>query len=109
MAYDRPSGCSFAAGVRSPAQIAKTTGSGVSRRVVTSVATRTPSAAKTAQAPFPSPVRVRDDSRDRPARVRDAAAAATRAAAALYYCSPDEVVFLTTRDAYEPHYVDDRK
>lgn len=29
--------------------------------------------------------------------------------AALYYCSPDEVVFLTTRDAYEPHYVDDRK
>ncbi|MFJ6751678.1 MULTISPECIES: nucleoside deaminase [unclassified Streptomyces] len=28
---------------------------------------------------------------------------------ALYYCSPDEVVFLTSRDAYEPHYVDDRK
>ncbi|MEZ0363855.1 nucleoside deaminase [Mycobacterium sp. pUA109] len=28
---------------------------------------------------------------------------------ALYYCSPDEVVFLTTREAYEPHYVDDRK
>lgn len=28
---------------------------------------------------------------------------------ALYYCSPDEVVFVTTRDAYEPHYVDDRK
>ncbi|WP_020500454.1 nucleoside deaminase [Sciscionella marina] len=28
---------------------------------------------------------------------------------ALYYCSPDEVVFLTTRAAYEPHYVDDRK
>src|ERR1044072_3416230 len=28
---------------------------------------------------------------------------------ALYYCSPDEVVFLTTRDAYEPHDVDDRK
>ncbi|MEU6017005.1 nucleoside deaminase [Streptomyces sp. NPDC047515] len=27
----------------------------------------------------------------------------------LYYCSPDEVVFLATRDAYEPHYVDDRK
>ncbi|MEV7359217.1 nucleoside deaminase [Kitasatospora sp. NPDC091276] len=27
----------------------------------------------------------------------------------LYYCSPDEVVFLTTRDDYEPHYVDDRK
>ncbi|MEU0496877.1 nucleoside deaminase [Mycobacterium sp. NPDC006124] len=28
---------------------------------------------------------------------------------ALYYCSPDEVVFLTTREAYEPHYVDDRR
>lgn len=28
---------------------------------------------------------------------------------ALYYCSPDEVVFLTTREAYEPHYVDNRK
>ena len=28
---------------------------------------------------------------------------------ALYYCSPDEVVFLTTRDAYALHYVDDRK
>ena len=27
----------------------------------------------------------------------------------LYYCSPDEVVFLTTREAYAPHYVDDRK
>lgn len=27
----------------------------------------------------------------------------------LYYCSPGEVVFLSTRDAYEPHYVDDRK
>lgn len=27
----------------------------------------------------------------------------------LYYCSPDEVVFLTARDANEPHYVDDRK
>ncbi|MFE5873489.1 nucleoside deaminase [Streptomyces roseifaciens] len=27
----------------------------------------------------------------------------------LYYCSPDEVVFLTQRDDYEPHYVDDRK
>ncbi|MFF7019420.1 nucleoside deaminase [Streptomyces klenkii] len=27
----------------------------------------------------------------------------------LYYCSPDEVVFLTGRDDYEPHYVDDRK
>lgn len=29
--------------------------------------------------------------------------------AALYYCSPDEVVFLTTREAYQPYYVDDRK
>ncbi|GAA2719609.1 MULTISPECIES: nucleoside deaminase [Streptomyces] len=28
---------------------------------------------------------------------------------ALYYCSPDEVVFLTTRDAYAPYYVDDRR
>ncbi|MFI5805715.1 nucleoside deaminase [Streptomyces sp. NPDC051561] len=28
---------------------------------------------------------------------------------ALYYTSPAEVVFLTTRDAYEPFYVDDRK
>ncbi|WP_040836099.1 nucleoside deaminase [Nocardia brevicatena] len=28
---------------------------------------------------------------------------------ALYYCSPDEVVFLATREAYEPYYVDDRK
>jgi guanine deaminase len=28
---------------------------------------------------------------------------------ALYYCSPDEVVFLTTRDGYAPHYVDDRR
>lgn len=28
---------------------------------------------------------------------------------ALYYCSPAEVVFLTTREACEPHYVDDRK
>jgi guanine deaminase len=28
---------------------------------------------------------------------------------ALYYCSPDEVVFLTSRDSYEPYYVDDRK
>jgi guanine deaminase len=27
----------------------------------------------------------------------------------LYYCSPDEVVFLTTRDEYEPYYLDDRK
>lgn len=28
---------------------------------------------------------------------------------ALYYCCPKEVVFLTTREAYAPHYVDDRK
>lgn len=28
---------------------------------------------------------------------------------ALYYCSPDQVVFLTSRDAYEQYYVDDRK
>ncbi|MFE0044527.1 nucleoside deaminase [Streptomyces albireticuli] len=27
----------------------------------------------------------------------------------LYYASPDEVVFLTGRDDYAPHYVDDRK
>jgi guanine deaminase len=27
----------------------------------------------------------------------------------LYYCSPDEVVFLTQRDQYERYYVDDRK
>ena len=27
----------------------------------------------------------------------------------LYYCSPDEVVFLTTREQYEPYYVDNRK
>lgn len=27
----------------------------------------------------------------------------------LYYCSPDEVVFLTTRDDYAPYYADDRK
>jgi tRNA(Arg) A34 adenosine deaminase TadA len=27
----------------------------------------------------------------------------------LYYCSPDEVVFLTQRDQYEPYYVDDRR
>jgi guanine deaminase len=27
----------------------------------------------------------------------------------LYYRSPDEVVFLTQRDQYEPYYVDDRK
>jgi len=28
---------------------------------------------------------------------------------ALYYCSPNHVVFLTQRDQYEPYYVDDRK
>ncbi|ETZ33610.1 cytidine and deoxycytidylate deaminase zinc-binding region family protein [Mycobacterium avium MAV_120809_2495] len=28
---------------------------------------------------------------------------------ALYYCSPREVIFLTTRKSYEPYYVDDRK
>lgn len=28
---------------------------------------------------------------------------------ALYYCSPDEVVFLTHREDYEPYYADDRK
>jgi tRNA(Arg) A34 adenosine deaminase TadA len=28
---------------------------------------------------------------------------------ALYYCSPDRVVFLTSRDVYEPYYVDDRR
>ena len=27
----------------------------------------------------------------------------------LYYCSPDQVVFLTQRDQYEAYYVDDRK
>lgn len=27
----------------------------------------------------------------------------------LYYCSPREVVFLTTRESYEQYYVDDRK
>lgn len=27
----------------------------------------------------------------------------------LYYCSPAEVVFLTTRDDYAPYYADDRK
>lgn len=27
----------------------------------------------------------------------------------LYYCSPKEVVFLTTRDSYEQYYTDDRK
>jgi tRNA(Arg) A34 adenosine deaminase TadA len=28
---------------------------------------------------------------------------------ALYYCSPDEVVFLVGREEYEPYYTDDRK
>lgn len=28
---------------------------------------------------------------------------------ALYYCSPDEVVFLTTRESYQEYYVDSRK
>lgn len=28
---------------------------------------------------------------------------------ALYYCSPDEVIFLTTREDYAEHYVDDRR
>lgn len=28
---------------------------------------------------------------------------------ALYYCSPDEVVFMTSRDDYASYYVDDRK
>ena len=28
---------------------------------------------------------------------------------ALYYCSPKEVVFLITREAYEQYYLDDRK
>ncbi|MEB3979809.1 nucleoside deaminase [Mycobacterium sp. 663a-19] len=27
----------------------------------------------------------------------------------LYYCSPKQVVFLTTRESYEPYYLDDRK
>ncbi|XAS66741.1 nucleoside deaminase [Micrococcaceae bacterium Sec5.7] len=27
----------------------------------------------------------------------------------LYYCSPEKVVFLTQRDDYGPHYVDDRR
>src|SRR6201994_4090178 len=27
----------------------------------------------------------------------------------LYYCSPDQAVFLTTRETYAPYYVDDRK
>jgi tRNA(Arg) A34 adenosine deaminase TadA len=29
--------------------------------------------------------------------------------AAMYYCSPDRVVFITTREDYAAHYVDDRK
>ena len=29
--------------------------------------------------------------------------------AAMYYCSPDRVVFVTTREDYSPYYVDDRK
>jgi tRNA(Arg) A34 adenosine deaminase TadA len=29
--------------------------------------------------------------------------------AAMYYCSPDRVVFITTRDEYATYYVDDRK
>ena len=29
--------------------------------------------------------------------------------AAMYYCSPDRVVFITTRDDYSKYYVDDRK
>jgi tRNA(Arg) A34 adenosine deaminase TadA len=29
--------------------------------------------------------------------------------AAMYYCSPDRVVFITTRDDYAPYYRDDRK
>jgi tRNA(Arg) A34 adenosine deaminase TadA len=29
--------------------------------------------------------------------------------AAMYYCSPDRVVFITTRDDYARYYVDDRK
>ena len=28
---------------------------------------------------------------------------------ALYYCSPDRVVFVTTRDEYSRYYKDDRK
>lgn len=27
----------------------------------------------------------------------------------LYYCSPDEVVFLVMRESYEQYYLDDRK
>jgi len=29
--------------------------------------------------------------------------------AAMYYCSPDRVIFITTRDDYSKYYVDDRK
>lgn len=29
--------------------------------------------------------------------------------AAMYYCSPDRVVFITTREDYSQHYVDDRR
>jgi guanine deaminase len=29
--------------------------------------------------------------------------------AAMYYCSPDRVVFITTREDYSRHYVDDRR
>ena len=29
--------------------------------------------------------------------------------AAMYYCSPDRVVFITTRDDYSAYYIDDRK
>ena len=29
--------------------------------------------------------------------------------AAMYYCSPDRVVFITTRDDYSRFYVDDRR
>lgn len=29
--------------------------------------------------------------------------------AAMYYCSPDRVIFITTRDDYAKYYVDDRK
>lgn len=29
--------------------------------------------------------------------------------AAMYYCSPDRVIFITTRDDYSAYYIDDRK
>ncbi|GAN29610.1 hypothetical protein lpymt_01202 [Legionella pneumophila] len=29
--------------------------------------------------------------------------------AAMYYCSPRKVIFITTRDEYKTYYVDDRK